>query len=527
MTLSRALVVLMTWALACLFAAPARAEVAPEATLRMLNRDVVTLRASLAGATPEQRVQRARERLRAIPNEDFDLQFKAVPFALGDERGVQIMLGNRLLFALLQGDLPPDGTQSMEPLVQQTLARLVAVRRAWHETLDTSLLWRGAWHSGAATLVLALLLWGLHRGQHALAQHIDARRVRIASMQRLVRARELLLRLAGGLTGLLKWLLMATLVYSWLSFVLGSFMATAPLAHELSAWLGGRLAWLGDGIVAAAPGMLTVAIVLLLTRVLVDLLGYFFDAVQQGRLQLPFLHMETVSATRRIVGAVAWALGISLAYPYLPGSSSDAFKGISVLMGLMLTLGSTGLATQVMSGLVVIYARAVRKGDFIEVNGLQGVVTEVAPLATKLINVRNQEVTVPNSVLIAGPIFNHSRRSEGRGVQMPVTVTIGYDAPWRQVHELLTQAARGTAGLSPDAPRVYQRALSDFYVEYEMVVWLADPLQRLKVSTELHGRIQDAFNEAGVQIMSPHFMAQPEQPVLGQRGVPGATPRAP
>lgn len=526
MTLERALVVLMAWALAGLLAAPARAQAAPEATLRLLNRDVVTLRASLAGATPEQRVQRALERLRTIPDDDIDQPLKALPFTLGSDRGMQIMLGNWLLFTLLEGDLAQEGPRELEPLVRQTLERLTEVRQAWHASLDTQLLWRGIGHTVAATLLLALLTWSVARGQRRLLRHIEDRRNSLANSQRMVRTREWVLRVASGLSGLLKWLLIAVLGYLWLRHVLASFLLTAPLSRELGAWLGGRLAWLGDGVVNATPGLLTVLIVLLLTRVVVDLLGYFFDAIQQGRLELPFLHIETISATRRIVSFVTWALGVAVAYPYLPGSSSDAFKGISVLMGLMLTLGSTGLATQVMSGLVVIYARAVRKGDFIEVNGLQGVVTEVAPLATKLINVRNQEVTVPNSVLIAGPIFNHSRRSEGRGVQMPVTVTIGYDAPWRQVHELLTQAARATPGLSPDAPRVYQRALSDFYVEYELVVWLADPLQRLRVSTELHGRIQDAFNEAGVQIMSPHFMAQPGQPVLGARGTDQVRPHA-
>jgi len=266
------------------------------------------------------------------------------------------------------------------------------------------------------------------------------------------------------------------------------------------------------------PGIVTVIIVLVLTRALADVLGYFFDAVQQGRLTLPLLHRETTTATRRIVTVVVWGLGIAIAYPYLPGSSSDAFKGLSVLAGVMLTLGSSGLVTQAMSGLVVIYSRALRKGDFVEVNGVQGVVTEVASLAVKMINVRNEEITIPNSVLVSSPIHNYSKLAETHGTLLTAKVTIGYDAPWRQVHAMLEEAARRTPRVRQQpAPYVYQRALSDFYVEYELFVGIEKATERVPVQSALHASIQDVFNENGVQIMSPHFLGQPAEAVVVPR----------
>jgi small-conductance mechanosensitive channel len=258
-----------------------------------------------------------------------------------------------------------------------------------------------------------------------------------------------------------------------------------------------------------------VAIVLFLTRAVVDLIRYFFEAVQKGRLRLRIFHPETAAATRRILTLVAWGLGISIAYPFVPGSSTDAFKGISVLVGLMLTLGSAGLITQAMSGLVVVYSRSLRKGDFVDINGVQGVVTEVAALAAKVVNVNNEEVTIPYSVVVASPIRNYSKLAGSQGTLITTKVTIGYDAPWRQVHAMLIEAARKTLGVrETPAPYVYQRALSDFYVEYELFASIDEPSRRVPVLSALHASILDEFNRHGVQIMSPHYLGQPSSAVV-------------
>ncbi|HPU54210.1 MAG TPA: mechanosensitive ion channel, partial [Burkholderiaceae bacterium] len=382
-------------------------------------------------------------------------------------------------------------------------------------TRDRPLLMRGLLNAAMATLALIVLVWLVARAGRRAVAALEAARDRLAAQSSRVDWREFIARLAARTTHLVQWSVLLMLGYTWLRTVLGSFVLTAPLAHQLSEWFSARLAWVGEGVLSALPGLVSIGIVLLLTRALVDVLGYFFDAVQQGRLRVPLMHPETTTATRRIVTLITWGLGFAVAYPYLPGSSSDAFKGLSVLFGLMLTLGSTGLVTQAMSGLVVVYARALRKGDFVQVNDVEGVVTEVASLATKIVNVRNEEITIPNSVLISSPIRNYSKLAGQLGTLITTRVTIGYDAPWRQVHELLIQAARRTTGVRNEpAPFVYQRALSDFYVEYELYVSIDRPIERVPTLSSLHAHIQDMFNEAQVQIMSPHFLSQPEGAVL-------------
>jgi small-conductance mechanosensitive channel len=498
------------------------------ATLRLLNREIVVFRAGLQGLSPQQRVERTQERIRAIPESAIDAPIRAMAASLGDVRGVQFFLGDHLMFAVLEGDVDLEARQSLDALVAQTQARLEEVRQAWHQINDRPLLVRGALHALGATLLLVLLVWLAYRATGPLVAWMEKKRDVIAAVHPYVDWREFLARLAVASLHLLRWFVLVALGYAWLAYVLGHFVATAPIARQMANWLWGRLVWVGDGIVDGMPGLVTVVIVLAVTRIAVDLLRYFFDAVQGGRLRLAMFHPETTGATRRIVTLLVWAVGLAAAYPYLPGSSSAAFQGLSVLFGLMITLGSAGIVAQAMSGLVVVYSRALHKGDFVDINGVQGVVSEVSSLATKVVNVRNEEITIPNSVVIASPIRNYSKLAGSHGTLITTKVTIGYDTPWRQVHALLIGAAQKTPGVRAEPrPYVYQLALSDFYVEYELFCSIDRAIERVPVLSALHANIQDMFNEHGVQIMSPHFFAQPEQAVTVPKAKWFAAPAQP
>ncbi|MDM0066363.1 mechanosensitive ion channel domain-containing protein [Variovorax sp. J31P207] len=485
------------------------------ATLRILNREVLTMRARLAGLTPQARVQRARERIGALPDEAVDLPLNQIQFNLGEVHGVQFLLGDLPLFSVLEGDADIETKQGFDALVLQTRARLEEIRTAWRQARSKPLLLQGLLSTLVATLALGALIWIVYRVSAKAVEWMEKKRDVLAARFPYVDWREFLARLAVGILQIVQWVVLLAIGYFYVYYVLDSFVATEPIAKSLGNWLLGKVEWLAEGSLESLPGLVTVFIVLMLTRAAVDVLGYFFDALQKGRLRLPMVHSETVPATRRIFTLLTWALGVAIAYPFLPGSSSDVFKGLSVLFGLMVTLGSSGLVTQAMSGLVVVYSRSLHKGDFVDINGVQGVVTEVASLATKIVNVRNEEITIPNSVLIANPIHNYSKLAGSQGTLLTTRVTIGYDAPWRQVHELLLGAAKKTAGVrATPVPYVYQRALSDFYVEYELFVSIDNPLERVPILSVLHASIQDEFNAYGVQIMSPHFLGQPDRAVV-------------
>ena len=493
----------------------AAASVPAPATLYILNREIVTFRAEVLGGAPAERVERTRARLRQIPDTAIDQPIRTLSTELDGSPGVQFFLGEYLMLAVVEGDVDAAAGQTLEALVAQTQERLQEARRAWHQLKDTQLLLRGLMWTAVGTAVFALLVWALYRAGGAGLNRLERWRDRMVARHAHVDLGEFVARVVVGSVQVVQWLVIGALAYGWLRFVVGSFVATAPIAERLDDWLWNKLVWIADGFLGSLPGLITIVIVLAITRAIADAIGYVFEAIRSGRLKLPLVHPETTSATRRIVSILVWGLGIAVAYPYLPGSGSEAFKGLSVLFGLMLTLGSTSLVTQAMSGLVIVYSRALRKGDFVEVNDVQGTVTEVAALATKIVNVRNEEITIPNSVLVSSPIRNYSRLAGDSGTLLATKVTIGYDAPWRQVQALLIEAARRTPAVRREpAPYVYQRALSDFYVEYELFVGIDRPRERIPILSALHANIQDAFNEHGVQIMSPHFEGQPPNAVL-------------
>jgi small-conductance mechanosensitive channel len=268
-------------------------------------------------------------------------------------------------------------------------------------------------------------------------------------------------------------------------------------------------------MVGAVPGLVVVALIFLIARGVAGLVDAFFRNVERGWVQVSWLDAQTARATRRLVDVLLWLFAIAVAYPNIPGSHTEAFRGISVFLGVVLSLGSTGVVNQVLSGFVVIYSRALRPGDWVRVGEVEGQVREIGMLTTKLTTVRREEVAIPNAVLVTSATTNFTSLAGAEGALVSTTVTIGYDVPWRQVHALLELAAARTSGLRQQPePRVLQRGLSDFYVEYQLLAHLERSEDRFEALSQLHANIQDAFNEQGVQIMSPHFAVQPGQPVL-------------
>jgi len=256
---------------------------------------------------------------------------------------------------------------------------------------------------------------------------------------------------------------------------------------------------------------LTIVVIVIITRFLLKMSALLFEGVEAGRIAIPGVYPETAQPTRHLVAAGLWVFALAISYPYLPGSSSDAFKGVSVFVGLMISLGSTGLVNQAMGGLTVRYSRALRLGDFVRIGDVEGTVAHIGALSTKLKTPRREEVTIPHAVVVSQMTTNFSRHAEVEGVLTPTSVTIGYDAPWRQVHAMLLQAAARTPGIRPTPPPiVLQTALDDFYVQYTLSVCLQHPHLRVVTLGALHANIQDVFNEHGVQIMSPHYETDPE-----------------
>ena len=223
-----------------------------------------------------------------------------------------------------------------------------------------------------------------------------------------------------------------------------------------------------------------------------------------------------------------WVFAAVVAYPYLPGSRTEAFKGVSVFVGLIVTFGSSGLVNQVMSGFMVTYSRAVRVGDYVRIGDVEGTVTHLGILSARVKTLRNEDVTIPNAMVVSHTMTDFTRFGDTEGVFTPISLTIGYDAPWRQVQALLLEAAARTPGLRPEPkPLVLQMALEDFYVKYTLFVCLERQQSRPFTLNALHAHIQDLFNEYGVQIMSPNYVLDPAAPKIVAKKDWFAAPAAP
>ena len=504
-------------------AAPGRSG---EAVLEVANQDIATFRGSYDGTSPAARVDRALGRIQELDSRHMREPLALVPVQIGDKRGMAFRQGDQVLFVLAESDLEAGSGESLDQAAAVARVRLEHALRALEEQRRLPVLLKGVGMALLHTVVLAALLWGLWRLVDVVLERLTVLRSAksMASRNWARYGKALLSRLVQFMAVFLS----AGLVFACITSVLYAFPATRALSERLGEVFAESASTVGGGIIQAIPGLIVVVVILLLAQAVVEASNAMFRAIAHRQLRISAIHPETASATRRLASLGIWALAMVAIYPYLPGSNSDVFRGVSVLLGAMLTLGSSGVVNQLMSGLVLVYSRALRVGDYVVIGQDEGVVQEVGTLATKLVTMRNEEITIPNAVLVSSPIKNYSRKSEESGTLAATKVGVGYDTPWRQVHALLLDAASRTAGLRrTPAPFVLQRALSDFYVEYELLVYLDKPIERIPMLSALHGHIQDCFQEANVQMMSPHFMAQPEPPVVppqGQWGAPKPPP---
>jgi small-conductance mechanosensitive channel len=263
------------------------------------------------------------------------------------------------------------------------------------------------------------------------------------------------------------------------------------------------------------PNLLTAVLIFYLAYLVNQGIGRFIENAQTQADRPDWLDPDIALATQRIARAMVWVFALAMAYPYLPGSQTEAFKGLSVLVWLMLSLGGSSLVGQAASGLILTYGRVFRKGEYVRIADHEGTVTDLGIFTSRLRTGLGEEVTLSNATVLTSPMKNYSRAVKGQGFVLDTTVTIGYDTPWRQVHALLTQAALRTPGILNDPePLVFQTALSDWYPQYRLVCQAipTEARPRALVLSALHANIQDLFNEHDVQIMSPQYITDPAAP---------------
>lgn len=493
---------------------------AEPATLVVWNRPLVTFREPVGGVPPARRVANARARIAVLPPGSAQAVISAHPARVGSSEGLMLTVGDQVVFGIVRGDLDPESGATLDAAARQASSRLRQLLVARAAQQDTAATLRGIGTSVLALLAfvvaLRLVVWVREAAIGKLAGLFARGRASIAGIDIL----PTLESVERATFRVLSWALILGLAYLALAFVFYQFPLTFPLGERLGSYLTGTLLAAGRAIALSLPGLLAVVAVLLVTRAIALWASRLLVEIERGVRVVGWLEREQAKATRRIAIGVIWVFGLATAYPLLPWSGSLAFQGMSVVLGLAVSFASGGLINHWISGLMVLYARSFRVGDFVAFGQMEGIVTEMGPLAIKLRNKHHQEITIPNAVMASEKLVNYTRLAAESGVLLSVSVAVGYEVPWQRAHDLLLGAAASTPGIAVEpAPRVLTWELSSFFVRYELHAHLEPGLDLVTARADVNARILDAFGAAGVQLMTPHFESQPGWRVLPVKAV--------
>ena len=432
------------------------------------------------------------------------------------EDKIQLTVNGQLLIGIVDLDAQTEGID------KEILANLIkdriklAIDNYRYEREPNRLLMNSV-KAVAATVILLILLIILFKVSKRFNLFVGAKlKSKIEGLEskssKLIQANQLWQVLQGFLN-LIKVVVVIILFQIYLTYVLSLYPWTASIANKVVNFITEPLTQFGLGVLAFLPDLGFLIIITLITRYLLKLTKLFFSGISQGTISLLNFEREWAIPTYRVIRILIIIFAIVIAYPYIPGSESEAFKGISVLVGLMISLGSSSVIGNLIAGYSLIYRRTFKVGDRVQIDNHIGTVVDMKMFVTRLRSLKNEEIVIPNSNIVGGTVINYSSLSKDKGLILHTIVGIGYETPWRQVEQMLLIAAERTEGLLKNPiPFVLQKNLADFAVNYELNVYCDDPERMMPYYTELHKNILDVFNEYNVQIMTPAYEGDPEIP---------------
>ena len=480
--------------------------VVPPATVTIEGRPLFTIYEPVGPLTPEERAKRIEERIVAVADEESTpttaAHFETHP------GWTEIYVDKQIIMAVTELDASLAGKRRPE-LAADYAAAITGAIETYRQERSWRFILRGVLKALLTTSLFVGALWILNLIRNRIRDRIE-RRIRTRESLAQQPFRNLVLANAGpavlALGGILKWLLILALLETYLTVTMGFFSSTREISLTKTKWLLSQLESIATAAVGYLPNLIVVAIIGLLTYYLSRLIRFVFGHIRQGDLKIRGFYADWAEPTEKLVRMLVIVLALVVAFPYLPGAKSPAFQGISIFLGLLLSLGSSSAVANALAGIILTYMRSFLVGDWVQIGDTIGEVTEKTLLVTRVLTPKAEIITIPNATVMSGSVKNYSVEAKKSGVIFHTNVTIGYDAPWRTVHRLLIDAAAATPHVlrKPD-PFVLQNRLDDFYVSYELNAYTGAPSQMLNIYSDLHQNIQDKFNEAGVEICSPHF----------------------
>lgn len=307
-----------------------------------------------------------------------------------------------------------------------------------------------------------------------------------------------------------KGIILVLIVYLSLPLLFSLFPATEAYTTTLLRWILTPAKLAVMGFVNFLPSLVTIIVIIFIFKYTIKVIKFFFDEIKKENIKIDGFYSDWAMPTFNIIRFLLMAFMVVIIFPYLPGSDSPIFKGVSVFVGVLFSLGSSNAIANMVAGLVITYMRPFKLGDFIKIGDVSGEVIEKTALVTRIRTPKFEDITIPNSTVLSSTSTNYSSNTKqvNNGLLIHTTVTIGYDVPWKDIHKALIDAALKTELIEQTpAPFVLQTSLDDFYVSYQVNVYTKEPTKQPRIYSSLHQNIQDSFNAAGIEIMSPHYSA--------------------
>lgn len=364
-------------------------------------------------------------------------------------------------------------------------------------------------YAGLTTVVFILLLFLFHTlfprfygwVRQSRGRHIKGVRIRSVEFLTAQRIEESLI----AFLGVVRVVLTLLILYIYIPLVFSYFPWTANFTPQLFGYIFSPIQKIGHTFVDFLPNVFLIVFCFFVTRYLLHFIRVFFNEIDRGRLKFENFHSDWAIPTYKLVRVLVIVFALIVIFPYLPGSGSPAFQGVSVFFGILLSLGSSSSIGNVVSGVVLVYMRPFAIGDRVKIADTVGDVVDRNLLVTRIRTIKNVDVTIPNAMILGSHMINYSSSAPASGLILHTTASIGYDVPWRQVQDLLVKAALATEHvLAEPKPFVLQTKLEDSYITYELNAYTNQPNRMATIYSDLHARIQDTFKEARIELMSPH-----------------------
>jgi small-conductance mechanosensitive channel len=473
------------------------------------GRHILTVYQPIGSFSPRERADKITDRILAVAKDQ-----NVPPESVGlvpQEAWTEITAGGKLLMAVTEVDAKLAG-KTRKQLAGEDAGNIRQVLLNYRKEHSwTSFLW-DILYTFLATLALVPFIWVVRKlrlhGRGRLEKWIASRTESVEKKSAWQVGVTYTVSVVMAAGAVLRLLLLIGLFQAYVTVVLSFFPSTRSVSHAITGWVIGALSQLSKSALNYLPNLVVIAVVIVIASQVFRLISMIFGEIRKGNLTFSGFYAEWAAPTARLVRGLVLILVVIIIFPYLPGSKSPAFQGISIFVGVLLSLGSSSAVANAIAGIILTYMRSFSVGDWVKIGDTLGEVVEKNPLVTRVITMKQEIITIPNATVMNGSVMNFTREAKTTGVIFHTTVTIGYDAPWKTIHQLLINAALDTKHvLHTPAPFVLQTALNDFFVSYELNAFTDVPREMQFIYSDLHQNIQDRFNEAGVEICSPHFSA--------------------